>query len=330
MDEMTLEQALQAASVDDVQSADEVLLIDPETRRITIPESEKLFGVRQDKDVERKRFRCPKVVGDNVDLSKHVIMISYVPSKEDGSFDPTLKPGGYWCDNVQVEGDYVTFSWVLSDNVFEKAGYIAFAVYAKSMDMYGNEKTKWHTTTAVGKILDTLPDGDYIVDSNPDLITQLLEKMSRTEEIVANANAAAELARTKAQEASVAAERANTAAEACKKSGTRFYMMSEAGGYHLYEIPNTTPISKIKDGTIFTECLGAGLYKTELLNLSAIENLSSTDNKVFYLSGVNKDTLFVGEIDTMFENISSDIAFNITCCNGSFGVSSLYPLEDEQ
>lgn len=330
MNDMTLEQALAAAPIDIISGANDILMIDPETRVISVPEAEKMFGVRQDRDVEVKRFKCPKIVGNNIDLSKHVIMISYVPSKEDGSFDGTLKPGGYWCDNVQVEGDYVTFSWVLSDNVFEKAGYIAFAVYAKSMDMYGNEKTKWHTTTAVGKILDTLPDGDYIVDSNPDLITQLLERMSRTEEIVANANAAAELARKNAQEASNAAKRANDAAEACRKTGTRCYLMSDTGKYHLYEIPNTTPISKIKDKTIFDECLAAGLYQTELLNLDAIDNLSHSENKIFYFSGVDKDVLFVGELMMMHENVSSDTAFNITSCNRSFGVCSLYPLEEEK
>lgn len=46
----------------------EYLIIDPSTRKITIPKSEQLFGVYGEGNIERKYFKCPKIVGDNVDL----------------------------------------------------------------------------------------------------------------------------------------------------------------------------------------------------------------------------------------------------------------------
>ncbi|MDY2812327.1 MAG: hypothetical protein SOU03_00010 [Dorea sp.] len=182
MADMTLEEALAAADVS-TTPVNDILMIDPESRTIIVPASEMLFGVRQDMDAERKHFKCPKIVGDNIDLSQCHIYISYVPSKQDGTYDINDDVGGYWCEDLAVDGDYITFSWKLSGNVFVKAGYIAFAVYAKQEDADGNMQTKWHTTFAIGKVLDTLPDGEQIVEKYADVIEQLLNKMENVEKV---------------------------------------------------------------------------------------------------------------------------------------------------
>lgn len=182
MDNMTLEEALAAADVS-TTPVNDILMVDAEARTIIVPASEMLFGVRQDMDAERKHFKCPKIVGDNVDLSNCHIYISYVPSKQDGTYDINEDVGAYLCEDLDVDGDYVTFSWKLSGNVFVKAGYIAFAVYAKQADADGNLQTKWHTTFAIGKVLDTLPDGEQIVEKYADVIEQLLNRMDAFESI---------------------------------------------------------------------------------------------------------------------------------------------------
>lgn len=182
MADMTLEEALAAADVS-TTPVNDILMVDAEARTIIVPASEMLFGVRQDMDAERKHFKCPKIVGDNVDLSNCHIYISYVPSKQDGTYDINEDVGAYLCEDLDVDGDYVTFSWKLSGNVFVKAGYIAFAVYAKQADADGNLKTKWHTTFAIGKVLDTLPDGEQIVEKYADVIEQLLNKMENVEKV---------------------------------------------------------------------------------------------------------------------------------------------------
>lgn len=71
---MTVEEAL-AASV--VEPVNDIFEINPETRVITVPASEKLFGVANDGNTERKHFRCPKVVGNNIDLSTMHLYINY-------------------------------------------------------------------------------------------------------------------------------------------------------------------------------------------------------------------------------------------------------------
>lgn len=182
MDNMTLGEALAAADVS-TTPVNDILMVDAEARTIIVPASEMLFGVRQDMDAERKHFKCQKIVGDNVDLSNCHIYISYVPSKQDGTYDINEDVGAYLCEDLDVDGDYVTFSWKLSGNVFVKAGYIAFAVYAKQADADGNLQTKWHTTFAIGKVLDTLPDGEQIVEKYADVIEQLLNKMENVEKV---------------------------------------------------------------------------------------------------------------------------------------------------
>lgn len=166
-----------------VEPVNDILMIDPETRTINVPASEALFGARQDMDAERKYFKCPKIVGDNIDLSKCHIYVSYVPSKQDGTYDINENVGSYLCEDVAVDGDYITFSWKLSGNVFVKAGSIAFSVYAKQADTDGILKTKWHSTFAIGKVLDTLPDGEQIAEKYADVIEQLLNRMDEVEAI---------------------------------------------------------------------------------------------------------------------------------------------------
>lgn len=160
---------------------DDIITIDGETRVISVPASEILFGVETDKDVERKHFRCPKTVGDGIDLSKHQIYISYITSDSTGksfSGDSNL----YLCEDVAVDGDDITFSWQLSGNVFASAGFIAFKVLAAKTDGE-NMQTRWNTVPAVGTVLMTVPDGMDISEVYPDIVTQLLERMESVEKI---------------------------------------------------------------------------------------------------------------------------------------------------
>lgn len=184
MAEMTLEEAFAAATVD-VPSGmvDDIFVIDAPKRKIIVPDSESVFGVETDMDVERKYFRCPRIVGDNIDLYAHKIYVVYVTAKDvNGTFLPEIVNDKYWCDDVAVDGDCITFSWVLSDNVLSKSGIIAFKILAATTEN-GLEKTRWNTAPAYGTILMTVPDGDDIAERYPDIVTQLLERMDAVEAI---------------------------------------------------------------------------------------------------------------------------------------------------
>lgn len=142
------------------------LLIDADTRSIYVPESEKFFGVESDQNVERKKFKCPKIVGDNIDLSTLHLYINY--QNGNGNKD------SYMIQDMAVSGEYITFSWVLSRNVAEYKGTVRFVFCAKKADSSGNLVNEWNTTVAEGEVIEGLEATVTVADNNPDIIEQML------------------------------------------------------------------------------------------------------------------------------------------------------------
>lgn len=164
---MTVEEAL-AASV--VEPVNDIFEIDPETRVITVPASEKLFGVANDGNSERKHFRCPKIVGDNIDLSTMHLYINYQNANGEKS--------AYLVEDAQTDGNYITFSWLISPNVTAYKGQIKYIVCAKN-----GATAEWNTTLAEGTVLEGLEATDEVVARNPDIIEQILTRLDNVTEI---------------------------------------------------------------------------------------------------------------------------------------------------
>ena len=118
---MTADEVLQQMQVATAfQSENPVCVIDAQSRTITVPEQYKLFGVENDKKVERIYFQCPKIVGDNQDLSQeYQLFVNYQNANGD--------PDAYHVDDMEVDGDNITFSWLLEENVTKYRGDIQFA-----------------------------------------------------------------------------------------------------------------------------------------------------------------------------------------------------------
>lgn len=151
---MTIEEALAVASTGNTESlrtANSELIIDDVSRTIYIPDSEKIFGVESDENTDRKYFRCPRIVGDNIDLSKLQICINYQNASGENSGRDI-----YICDDVKADGDDVTFSWQLSRKVTLYKGTIYFVVCAKKSSSDGNVTNEWNTTLASGRVLEGL------------------------------------------------------------------------------------------------------------------------------------------------------------------------------
>ena len=157
---MTLEEALEASGAEPVN---DIFQINPENRTITVPESERIFGVSHDGNTERKHFRCPKIVGDNIDLSTMHLYINY--QNANGQKYP------YLVEDVQTDGGYITFSWLIGPDVVAYKGQVKFIVCAKKGDRAIPE---WNTTLAEGTVLEGLEAADEVVARNPDIIEQML------------------------------------------------------------------------------------------------------------------------------------------------------------
>lgn len=155
--------------IETMSLADTPLTIDAETRLINTS-GELLLGVEMDNDSERVRFQCPKVVGDDVDLSSHHIYVHYMNAGNE--------KGKYLCEDVEDIGENITFSWLLSDKAVRFKGETKFLVCAKKGE---EDPIVWHTTLATGKVLEGLDVDDDIVQQNDDVIEQMLVRIEALE-----------------------------------------------------------------------------------------------------------------------------------------------------
>lgn len=142
-----------------------VCVIDPNTRRITVPTYYQQLGVESDEKVNRVYFSCPKIVGDNIDLSTMDLYINYQNANRKKSI--------YLVTDAQVDGDNIIFSWLLSRNVTAYKGQVSYIVCAKKYD--GTEvTTEWNTTPATGTVIVGLEATESYVEENEDALESIL------------------------------------------------------------------------------------------------------------------------------------------------------------
>lgn len=141
--------------------------VNPDTREIIVPEKYKILGVFSDEKVTKIPFTCPKVVGNNVDLTEYNLYINYQ--------NAIGRHNVYLVDDVAVSGDNITFSWLLSRDVTLSSGVVKYSICAKKLnrDSISNE---WNTTIANGVVIQGLEATQAIVEENSDIIEAILSK----------------------------------------------------------------------------------------------------------------------------------------------------------
>ena len=208
---MTAEELL-ATMAEPFAEGESYCTIDPETRVITIPPEYQLLGVESDEKAERLYFKCPKIVGDNIDLSKLALRVNFRNAGQ--------VVDQYLVDDVAVDGDNITFSWLLSRRVTQYEGTVSFIVCAVKVsgDTITNE---WNTTLAEAEVLEGLEVEVTLPEEETDIVSQLLAlaetRLNDVREATTDANTAASNANQKAQEATNAAEDARAVTEQITK-----------------------------------------------------------------------------------------------------------------
>lgn len=208
---MTAEELL-ATMTEPLVEDDEYCTIDPETRVIAIPPEYQLLGVESDEKAERLYFQCPKIVGDNIDLSTLGLRINFQ--------NANMQKDQYIVDDVQVSGDMITFSWLLSRRVTQYRGDVSFIVCAvkASGEQITNE---WNTTLATAQVLEGLEVETELPEEETDVVNQLIaiatQRLTDVQNATSAANTAASNANQKAQEAENAAEDARGVIEQITK-----------------------------------------------------------------------------------------------------------------
>lgn len=173
--------------------------IDPETREISVPETYKIIGVASDEDVERVWFKCPKVVGDNIDLSKYQLRVNYQNANSD--------KGQYIITDVKIDGDNIIFSWLLGRLVTAYVGKISFIICAVNVSS-SDIKNEWNTTLAQAQVLTGLEvDPQDLPTTGDDLINQLKSLTAQTQTFARTAQAASKSAQDNADKVQQQADR---------------------------------------------------------------------------------------------------------------------------
>lgn len=169
---------------EETKENDTYCVINQETRTIEMPDKYSLLGVESDEKAERIWFQCPKIVGDNIDLSQLQIRVNYQNANS--------QKDQYIVTDVQVEGDNIVFSWLLSRKVTAYRGNVSFIVCAVKVsgETIQNE---WNTTLATAQVLEGLEvDTPEPTEEQSDVIAQLLQIVKDTSDSAVEAVQAAE------------------------------------------------------------------------------------------------------------------------------------------
>lgn len=149
----------------------DILIINPETRLIEVPSTELLLGVFSENLVEKKYFKCPRIVLNNIDLYECFIFINYVSANG--------RIGYIQSENVELDEteQYILFDWDLTNNVFDKNkdSTIYFSVSAKQY--LEDSEPVFATRKAQGKMYETINGTEHVTQEHADIILQILAGM---------------------------------------------------------------------------------------------------------------------------------------------------------
>ena len=170
---MTLEEALAASEVNDT-GADEVITIDNDLRKITIPAIITLLGVVSDENVQTLHFQMPKTY-KGLDLSEFAIRINYMNANNVGDT--------YAVDDSEISGENIVFTWTVGRVACMYKGNTKFIICLKKKDTSGNVLKEFNTSLASLPVLEGLETTEAVVAENPDIIEQILTKIEKLTQI---------------------------------------------------------------------------------------------------------------------------------------------------
>lgn len=144
-------------------------------RHITVPEKLKRIAVQYDHNVETVTFDCPRYWDDH-DMSKMIVYINYRL--------PNGDPGSYVAANIKASGNRMSFDWTILKDVTPHKGNLIFLVCIKKTNAEGVEENHWNSELCTDMyISEGLETVEQVTYDYPDLVNQLLERMTVVEQI---------------------------------------------------------------------------------------------------------------------------------------------------
>lgn len=248
----------------------EPIVINAETREITVPESERSFGVAGEHNVARKHFRINGRIVDGNDLA---VGFAWKVCTENSA----KQPNEYPIDSIIADSDGIEFDWLVGKGALTYKGSLKFAVCAKQVNGEGKVQHEWHSRIGTGTVYDGIEASAEDIGGF-DLRAYIQQTAAEVRQAVQNAAASAKNAETQASDANKAAKSAADNATAAKKSADDAATAAKTAGdaatevikegvaEKLTEMQNIQKDVSTKAQTAETAAKNAGTAKTAAQN----------------------------------------------------------------
>lgn len=227
----------------------EPIVINAETREITVPETERAFGVAGERKVEVKHIRIEGRTVDGTDLTQG---FSWKVSCENAGKELCAD----LIDGIVADAGNIEFDWIVGAAPMAYKGTMHFAVCAVRVDAAGNILQEWHSKLGAGDVANGIEATVQNIGGQ-DLLAHIQSITAAAQQNAAAAQRDATAAAKSATEAlnskNAATKSAEKAAENAKAAGdTATKVINEGIAEKLTEMQNIQTDVTTKKGAVDT------------------------------------------------------------------------------
>lgn len=223
----------------------EPIVINAETREITVPESERSFGVAGEHNVARKHFRINGRIVDGNDLA---VGFAWKVCTENSA----KQPNEYPIDSIIADSDGIEFDWLVGKGALTYKGSLKFAVCAKQVN---------------GEDIGGFDLRAYIQQTADEVRRAVQDAAASAKNAETQASDANKAAKSAADNATAAKKSADDAAAAAKTAGdAATKVIKEGVAEKLTEMQNIQKDVSTKAQTAETAAKNADTAKTAAQN----------------------------------------------------------------
>ncbi|WP_337614876.1 hypothetical protein [Gemmiger formicilis] len=227
----------------------EPIVINAETREITVPEAERAFGIAGERKVEVKHIRIEGRTVDGTDLTQG---FSWKVSCENAGKELCAD----LIDGIVADAGNIEFDWIVGAAPMAYKGTMHFAVCAVRVDAAGNILQEWHSKMGAGDVANGIEATVQNIGGQ-DLLAHIQSITAAAQQNAAaaqrDAAAAAKSAEDAANSAGAAAKSAEAAAANAKAAGDAATKVIKEGiAEKLTEMQNIQTDVTTKKGAVDT------------------------------------------------------------------------------
>lgn len=217
----------------------EPIVINAETREITVPEAERAFGVAGERKVEVKHIRIEGRTVDGTDLTQG---FSWKVSCENAGKELCADP----IDGIVADAGNIEFDWIVGAAPMAYKGTMHFAVCAVRVDAAGNILQEWHSKLGAGDVANGIEATVQNIGGQ-DLLAHIQSITAAAQQNAAAAQQNAAAAQRDAAAAAKSAEDAANSAGAASKSAEKAAENAKAAGDTATKIINDGIAGKLTE-----------------------------------------------------------------------------------